>query len=96
MVIIDVHETLFFERLLAEILFIHKLIEIFKAIHFERQYDKETIMEWYLNTIYFGYGKKPSQEIGKDGTDGETERSSASYLPVFLCRSGREDGVVGK
>ena len=34
-----------------------KLTEIFKAIHFERQYDKETIMEWYLNTIYFGYGK---------------------------------------
>ena len=34
-----------------------KLTEIFKAIHFERQYDKDTIMEWYLNTIYFGYGK---------------------------------------
>ena len=34
-----------------------KLIEIFKAIHFERQYDKDTIMEWYLNTVYFGYLK---------------------------------------
>ncbi|MBR6812723.1 MAG: PBP1A family penicillin-binding protein [Oscillospiraceae bacterium] len=31
-----------------------KLTEIFKAIEFERRYTKNTIMEWYLNTIYFG------------------------------------------
>ena len=34
-----------------------KLIEIFKAIQFEKQYDKDVVMEWYLNTIYFGYNK---------------------------------------
>ena len=34
-----------------------KLVEIFKAIQFEKQYDKDVVMEWYLNTIYFGYGK---------------------------------------
>ena len=34
-----------------------KLIEIFKAIQFEKQYDKDVVMEWYLNTIYFGYSK---------------------------------------
>ena len=34
-----------------------KLIEIFKAINFESQYDKDVVMEWYLNTIYFGYNK---------------------------------------
>ena len=34
-----------------------KLTEIFKAVHFERQYDKDTIMEYYLNTVFFGYGK---------------------------------------
>ena len=34
-----------------------KLIEIFKAIYFESQYDKDVVMEWYLNTIYFGYNK---------------------------------------
>ena len=34
-----------------------KLTEIFKAVYFERQYDKDTIMEWYLNTVFFGYGK---------------------------------------
>ncbi len=31
-----------------------KVVEIFKAQDFERRYDKEVIMEWYLNMIYFG------------------------------------------
>ena len=38
-----------------------KMVEIFKAMDFERRYDKETVMEWYLNMIYFGdrkYGVK--------------------------------------
>ena len=34
-----------------------KVMEIFRAQQFESQYDKDTIMEWYLNTIYFGNGK---------------------------------------
>ena len=31
-----------------------KVVEIFKAQDFERRYTKDTIMEWYLNLIYFG------------------------------------------
>ena len=31
-----------------------KIVEIFKAQDFERRYSKDTIMEWYLNLIYFG------------------------------------------
>ena len=31
-----------------------KVEEIFKAQDFDRRYDTETIMEWYLNLIYFG------------------------------------------
>ena len=31
-----------------------KIVEIFKAQDFERRYDKDTVMEWYLNLIYFG------------------------------------------
>lgn len=31
-----------------------KVVEIFKAQDFERRYNKDTIMEWYLNLIYFG------------------------------------------
>jgi penicillin-binding protein 1A len=31
-----------------------KIVEIFKAQDFERRYSKNTIMEWYLNLIYFG------------------------------------------
>ena len=34
-----------------------KVMEIFRATQFERYYDKDTIMEWYLNTIYFGNNK---------------------------------------
>ena len=33
-----------------------KLMEIFKALDFEKHYTKEDILEWYLNTIYLGEG----------------------------------------
>ncbi len=33
-----------------------KLIEIFRALEFEKRYTKDDILEWYLNTIYMGEG----------------------------------------
>jgi len=33
-----------------------KVMEIFRAQNAERRYDKDTILEWYLNTIYLGRG----------------------------------------
>ena len=33
-----------------------KVLEIFRAQQFEQRYDKEVVMEWYLNTIYMGQG----------------------------------------
>ena len=33
-----------------------KVSEIFRALYLEKDVDKDTIMEWYLNTIYFGRG----------------------------------------
>ncbi len=33
-----------------------KLVEIFRALEFEKKYDKEEIIEWYLNAVYFGEG----------------------------------------
>ena len=33
-----------------------KVMEIFRAQYAEKIYDKDTIMEWYLNCIYFGKG----------------------------------------
>ena len=51
-----------------------KLLEIFQALEFEKKYDKDEILEWYLNAVYFGedcygvnsaaktyYGKKLSE-----------------------------------
>ena len=51
-----------------------KLIEIFQTLEFEKKYDKDEIIEWYLNAVYFGegcdgiytaaqkyFGKEPSQ-----------------------------------
>lgn len=32
-----------------------KLLEIFKALNLEQKYSKETILEYYLNYIYFGH-----------------------------------------
>ncbi|MDL2300466.1 transglycosylase domain-containing protein [Clostridiaceae bacterium OttesenSCG-928-D20] len=31
-----------------------KLLEIFKALHAEKTYTKDQIIEWYLNRVYFG------------------------------------------
>lgn len=33
-----------------------KLLEIFQALEFEKDYDKDQIIELYLNTVYFGQG----------------------------------------
>ena len=33
-----------------------KVMEIFRAQQFEKVYDKDTIIEYYLNTIYLGRG----------------------------------------
>ena len=33
-----------------------KLAEIFSALELEKKYDKQEIMEWYLNAVYFGEG----------------------------------------
>ena len=50
-----------------------KLVEIFRALEMEKQYNKEEILEWYLNTIYLGeqaYGVRTASYtyFGKDVT----------------------------
>ena len=51
-----------------------KLTEIFGALELEKKYDKQEIMEWYLNAVYFGEGcwgvKTAAQTyFGKDVAD---------------------------
>jgi penicillin-binding protein 1A len=48
-----------------------KLTEIFRALEFEKNYSKQEILEWYLNTIYMGeqcYGVRSAAQVyfGKD------------------------------
>ena len=51
-----------------------KLTEIFGALELEKRYDKQEIMEWYLNAVYFGegcYGVQTAAQtyFGKDVKD---------------------------
>jgi len=39
-----------------EITIQRKLTEIFGALELEKKYDKQEIVEWYLNAVYFGQG----------------------------------------
>ncbi len=51
-----------------------KLLEIFQALELEKNYDKEEILEYYLNAVYFGegcYGIQTAAQtyFGKDAKD---------------------------
>jgi penicillin-binding protein 1A len=59
-----------------------KIMEIFKAQAFEKTYDKDVVMEWYMNTVYFGdgcYGVKSAAEnyFGKELQDMTTAELAA-------------------
>ena len=63
-----------------------KVEEIFRAQKYERENDKDTIMEWYLNTVYFGklkYGVKSAAMyyFAKD-LDELTVAESASLIAI--------------
>ncbi|MGM9640033.1 MAG: transglycosylase domain-containing protein [Faecousia sp.] len=63
-----------------------KVQEIFRALRFEEHYDKEVVMEWYLNTIYLGencYGVQTAARtyFGKDVKD-LTAAECASLISI--------------
>ena len=58
----------------SEVTIQRKLGEIFGALELEKKYDKQEIMEWYLNAVYFGegcYGVQAAAQtyFGKDVKD---------------------------
>ncbi len=59
-----------------------KVMEIFKATAFEKTYDKDVVLEWYMNTVYFGegcWGVKSAAEhyFGKELQDLSTAEMAA-------------------
>ncbi len=51
-----------------------KVMEIFRAQAFEKKYDKKVVLEWYMNTVFFGegcYGVKSAADnyFGKELQD---------------------------
>ena len=59
-----------------------KLQEIFRALEFERQFNKEEILERYLNLVYFGHGcygigAAADYYFGKDASDLTLAESAA-------------------
>jgi len=63
-----------------------KLLEIFRALDYEKTYDKNEILEWYLNVVFFGYkangvGAAAKTYFGKDVWD-LTLAESASIIGI--------------
>ena len=63
-----------------------KLLEIFRALEYEKTYDKNEILEWYLNVVFFGYkangvGAAAKTYFGKDVWD-LTLAESASIIGI--------------
>lgn len=69
-----------------------KLLEIFQALDLEKNYDKDEILEYYLNAVYFGegcYGVQTAAQtyFGKDAKDLSVAESAAivgiTNLPTY-------------
>ena len=69
-----------------------KMLEIFQALQFEKNYSKQDILEWYLNVVYFGegcYGVQTAAQtyFGKDVTELSLAEAAAivgiTNLPTY-------------
>lgn len=81
-----------------------KLLEIFQALSFEKDYSKDEILEWYLNSVYFGegcYGVQTAAQtyFGKDVSELSIAESAAIvgitnlptyYDPFYSIENNRE------
>ena len=77
-----------------------KLTEIFGALELEKKYDKQEIIEWYLNAVYFGegcYGVQTAAQtyFGKDVKDLSMAECAAivgiTNLPTYYDPFYNED-----
>jgi len=81
-----------------------KLLEIFQALEFEKDYSKQEIIEYYLNTVYFGegcYGVQTAAQtyFGKDVSELSLAEAAAivgitnlpSYYDPFMSVQNNKD-----
>ncbi len=64
-----------------------KLVEIFQALEFEKKYDKDEIITWYLNAVYFGEGSYGIYAAAKTYFDKEP-------IELTLAESAAIVGIV--
>lgn len=62
-----------------------KLVEIFQALDFEKKYDKDEILEWYLNAVYFGENYYGVSAAAKGYFGKELSELSLAECASIIC-----------
>ncbi len=78
--------------------FIRKLVETFLAFRIEREFDKETILEMFLNKMFFGqraYGIAAASQIFFDKPLADLNAAEAATLVGVLAAPSRYNPVSG-
>ena len=80
--------------------FSRKFKELFVTVKLDRQYSKDQILEWYLNTIYFGrgaYGIQAASQVyfGKPVEKLSVERGRGARVQHPVARALRPAGAPG-
>ena len=76
-----------------------KLVEIFKALELEKTYDKQEIIEWYLNVVYFGegcYGVYTAAETYFGKTPAELSLAECASIIGITNNPSRYDPFISR
>jgi len=76
-----------------------KLLEIFRALDLEKEYDKEEIMEYYLNMVYFGegsYGVEAAAQTYFGKSVGELSLAECASIAGITNNPSRYDPFISR
>lgn len=77
-----------------ELSYARKLKEALTAIELERRYTKETILEFYMNSVYFGYGAYGVKAAAREFFDKDLDQltvAEAAAMAVIIRSPGLYD-----